>query len=148
MRRLVVLWLALSTVICAAVGPSSAGALPQPAGQVVLRVPANIANSNGDGGALFDMASLDAPPAAQVVAATAWTEGGTTFEGVLRRDLMGAVGAEGSTLHARAINDYAIGIPAADVQAYDVLIAYRMNGAPMPVRDKGPALGDLSDQRP
>ncbi len=57
---------------------------------------------------------------------------------VVLRDLLAVVGAQGGTLHAVAINDYAVELPAADAQDYDVLVAYRMNGAAMSVRDKGP----------
>lgn len=142
MRRFVALWLALSVLILAPIGPlarpAAAGALQPPTGDVVLRVSGSIANTTDGDAALFDMAALESLPATAVVTTTAWTEGETEFEGVLLRDLLAAVGAEGNSLHAIAINDYAIDIPAGDARAYDVLIAYRMNGAPMSVRDKGP----------
>lgn len=39
---------------------------------------------------------------------------------------------------AIALNDYAVDIPTADFYAYDVLVAYRMDGATLNRNDKGP----------
>ena len=70
--------------------------------------------------------------------ATPWTEGVQDFTGVRLRDLLAAVGAQGSTLALTALNDYTVEIPIADARAYDVIVAYRRNGEAMAVRDKGP----------
>jgi len=56
----------------------------------------------------------------------------------LLRDLMEYLKATGNTLQATAINDYAIDIPIEDFQEHDVIIAYKMNGKVMSIRDKGP----------
>ena len=137
MRRLGVALFALSTLVAPLTTSALAGTIPAPAGEVVLRVSGQIANRTDGTAALFDMAALEALPAAHIVTTTAWTEGDVAFDGVLLRDLLAAVGADGNTLSAIAINDYAISIPVSDAQ-YDVIIAYRMNGEPMSVRDKGP----------
>ena len=47
-------------------------------------------------------------------------------------------GAKGKTITATAINDYAVDIPASDADNPHVIVAIRMNGALMPVREKGP----------
>ena len=52
--------------------------------------------------------------------------------------LLGAVGAEGTMLNATAINDYSVEIPVSDAVAGGPIVAYRMDGEPMSVRDKGP----------
>lgn len=137
MRRLVHCCLALVGLLFLA-GSAQAESLPAPAGDVVLRISGNIANQNDGADAVFDLDGLAALPHAQVVTSTPWTEGRTVFDGVLLRDLLAAVGATGGTLRAIAINDYAVDIPADDAAAYDVIVAYQMNGEPMPVRDKGP----------
>lgn len=137
MRRLVRSAIALVGLLVLA-GPAQADALPAPAGDVILRVTGNIANGNDGSGALFDLDGLETLPHTQVVTSTPWTEGQTVFDGVLLRDLLAAVGATGENLRAVAINDYAVDIPAEDAVAYDVIVAYQMNGAPMSVRDKGP----------
>jgi hypothetical protein len=69
---------------------------------------------------------------------TPWTDGEVEFEGVLARRLMEAVGARGSEVEARALNDYKDVIPIEDFHRYDVLLATRMNGQLMRLRDKGP----------
>lgn len=53
-------------------------------------------------------------------------------------DLLDAVGADGETVKAIALNDYMIDIPISDVERYEVLLALKMNGEYMRVRDKGP----------
>jgi hypothetical protein len=51
---------------------------------------------------------------------------------------MEAVGATGTEIDASALNEYEQTIPMDDFYSYDVLLALRMNGDPMRVRDKGP----------
>ncbi|MGO4706152.1 molybdopterin-dependent oxidoreductase [Microvirga sp. 2MCAF38] len=69
---------------------------------------------------------------------TNWTDGVKTFEGVSMRDLMTFVGARGSSVIASALNDSAVEIPISDFEQYDVLLAFRMDGRDLRVRDKGP----------
>jgi hypothetical protein len=69
---------------------------------------------------------------------TPWTYETATFTGVTGRRFVEALGARGSEVVADALNDYHVAIPF-DVFASDTtLIAYARDGAPMPVRDKGP----------
>jgi hypothetical protein len=51
---------------------------------------------------------------------------------------MSAVSATGKTLTATALNDYVAHIPFSDVERYQLLLAIRLNGVEMSVRDKGP----------
>jgi hypothetical protein len=70
---------------------------------------------------------------------TTWilrTNGGIEFEGVWAR-LMEAVGARGTEVRARALNDYEETIPLEEFHRYEVLLALRMEGQPMQVRNKG-----------
>jgi hypothetical protein len=52
--------------------------------------------------------------------------------------VLAAAGAKGTLLHAVALNDYKVEIPAEDAAKYTVLLATRMDDKTMPVREKGP----------
>ena len=54
------------------------------------------------------------------------------------RDVLSAVGANGVSVTAIALNDYSYTMPAADFERYPVLLATAMNGEEMSSRDKGP----------
>ena len=58
-----------------------------------------------------------------VTTITPWTDGEVTFGGVLARDLMNAVEAAGSQVHAIALNDYTVDIPLSDLVGGEVLLA-------------------------
>ena len=86
----------------------------------------------------LDLATLEQMPHHTVATSTPWTEGVSSYEGVLLRDLLHGLGVSGTTIKLIALNDYAITIPAADFEKYDVVLAYAWDGQAMPVRDKGP----------
>jgi hypothetical protein len=117
--------------------PSSAN-LPPPAGRVVLDVHGAIANTNVGDAALFDMGMLKALPSSRLETTTAVTDGVRRFDGFLMRDLLERVGAQGSTVTATALNDYAIDIDIEEFARFDVLVAYEMDGKPLLPNDKGP----------
>ncbi len=112
--------------------------LPRPQGRVILTVTGKIGNTNADGSAMFDRAMLEALGVSELTTKTVWTEGPARFEGVLASKLLEAVAAAGEIADTRAINDYKVEIPVSDFQQYPVLLALKMNGAYMRVRDKGP----------
>ena len=118
--------------------PVAAAELAQPAGPVILVVSGAIANTNGRGEARFDQAMLEELGVSALVTTTPWTDGRIRFEGVLARDLMAAVGAQGREVTALALNDYKTTMPLADLQRPDVLLAFRQDGRAMPVRERGP----------
>ena len=115
-----------------------AGTLAQPQGKVVLTVSGLIANTNKDGTAQFDMPMLESLGLQSFATATPWYDGQVTFEGVAMTRLMDFVGATGSSITVKALNDYATDVPMADFKKYPVILALKRNGAYMPVRDKGP----------
>lgn len=117
---------------------AKAGELAAPVGPVVLTVDGSITNGNGGGKARFDMAMLKALGIHRTQTETSWTDGMITFEGVLARDVMNAVGAQGSAVNAVALDDYSSQVPLADFKAYDVILAFAMDGKPLSRRDKGP----------
>lgn len=118
--------------------PLAAAALDTPAGPVILTIDGSIATTNQDKAANFDRAMIEAMPVTAVKTVTPWTEGEVVFEGVLMRDLLDSVAANGETLRAVAINDYAVEIPVSDFREHDVILAWKADGSRMRVRDKGP----------
>jgi len=112
--------------------------LAKPQGKVVLEVHGAITNTNADGAALFDRAMLKALPPIHIDTHTSVTDGVQGFDGFLIRDLLKRVGATGSTVIAKALNDYIIEFPIEEFSEYDVVAAYKMNGKPLLPSDKGP----------
>ena len=115
-----------------------AASLGPPRDRVILTVTGAIGNTNAPGRAEFDLATLERLGVAKLTTWTPWTEGEIAFEGVRARRLMAAVDAKGTEVRAVALNDYTYTIPLDDFERYDVLLATRMNGQLMRVRDKGP----------
>lgn len=127
-------------LLLAAALPAVAAAqqLGAPKDRVILEVAGPIKNANAPDRARFDLKMLEEVGVSRVVTSTPWTEGKPVFEGVLIRDLLKRVGASGDTVTPVAINDYKIDIPRAELEKYPVLLAFKMNGEPLRVRDKGP----------
>jgi len=118
--------------------PVWAGDLPAPTGEVILTLSGNITVTNGESTAQLDLAMLEAMAPATIETTTIWTEGTQVFEGVSLATLVSELGLSGETLRAKAINDYEVAVPLADAVEGGPIIAYRLNGEAMSVRDKGP----------
>lgn len=129
----------LLALLIGAVCSTSALALDAPKGPVVLTVKGAITNTNVGDTAEFDLAMLEALAGRKATMETPWTQGMVTFEGPLLSALLKAVGATGSTLSVKALNDYAAEVPADDAKLATIL-ATRMDGKLMSVRDKGPLM--------
>ena len=130
--------LGLIALAAGGIAPAAAEALPPPTGPVMLTVSGQIANTTGPDRAQFDRAGLEALGLHEIRTSTSWTDGVSRFEGPLLSDLLDRVGAGGSKLVARAINDYSVVIPAEDCRKYPVLLALRRDGRDLERRDKGP----------
>ncbi|WP_430880947.1 molybdopterin-dependent oxidoreductase [Granulosicoccus sp. 3-233] len=120
-----------------------------PEGRVILTVSGAIessvdaASSDANGVAQpptvsFDLAMLESLGMIKVATETPWTTGIIEFEGVLVRDLLDFVKADGKTVKAAALDDYVVDIPVEDFLVHDVIIATRIKGKPMRVRENGP----------
>jgi len=125
--------LAAGLLALAVSGPAMA--LPQPEGEPILTVSGEISEGKP---VELDRAMLERLGATTVETTTPWFNGVSRFEGVRLDRLMGAVGAKGTRVAAVALNDYVSEIPIEDFAAYGVILAYKRDGAYMPVRDKGP----------
>lgn len=118
--------------------PFRAQALAPAAGTVLLTVAGRVGTPNDGARAQFDMAMLQALPQTSFTTRTPWYAQSRRFTGPLLRDVLGAAGAQGSTLRLTALNDYHVDMPVDDTQRHDVIIARLLDDKPMAVRDKGP----------
>ncbi|MEO0003830.1 MAG: hypothetical protein RLZZ22_1522 [Pseudomonadota bacterium] len=86
----------------------------------------------------FDLARLEALPQHSFTTQTPWQDKPVQFTGPLLRDVLASVKAQGSQLKAIALNDYKVSIPVSDTLRFDVVLALRINGELIAVRNKGP----------
>lgn len=119
-------------------GMSRASALDRPTGPVILTITGAITRVNDGDRAIFDRSMLEKLGKASFRTTTAWTDGVVEFEGVPVKALLDAVGIKGTRLRAVAINDYAIDLDAREFDTVPALLAMKMNGSELRVRDKGP----------
>ncbi|GAD54149.1 hypothetical protein [Limimaricola cinnabarinus] len=117
--------------------PAAAGSSATEPG--VLRI------GRGDEGAVrFDLQDLDALPQLVFETGTIWTDGVSTFSGVPVAALLEKAGLEktleqpDATLELIALNDYRVRIPMDEIGPELPIIATRIDGKTVPVRDKGP----------
>ncbi|MCP5281028.1 MAG: molybdopterin-dependent oxidoreductase [Rhodoferax sp.] len=130
--------LPLLLAIAAALGSGPALALDAATGKIILTITGKVGEPNSAKGAEFDMAMLEKLPQHTMTTQTPWEKTPTTFSGPLLRDVLAAAKASGTNLKAVALNDYKTSIPFSDTQAFDMVLASRMNGKAIPVRTKGP----------
>lgn len=120
-------------------GASGASAAMSPPGQKPhLRVSGRIRAMNERDAAVFDRDMLWSLGRAAFTTTTPWHTGPVAFEGVSMARLMRAVEAEGEMVTAVALNDYVVDIPLADFETFDTLLAMRVDGRDIGVREKGP----------
>ena len=115
-----------------------AHALEAPQGKVVLSISGLITQKNAAGRADFDMAMLAALPQHSFTTRTPWFAETKKFTGPLLRDVLATVGAQGKALKATGLNNFNSHMPADDAVQFPVIVAWLMDGKPMPIRDKGP----------
>jgi hypothetical protein len=112
--------------------------LATPTGKVVLTVTGNITKPNAGKQAVFDLKMIEALPQHSFTTRTPWYSTPVKFTGPKLADVLAAVGAQGKDIQAVAINNYQITIPMSDAQRYPVVMAWKINDEPIPVRAKGP----------
>jgi len=117
---------------------ATAFALEAPTGRPILTISGAINVKNAGPVVRFDMKMIESLPQHSFTTRTPWFDKPMKFTGPLLADVLAAVGANGSTLEATAINDYTVTIPMADVLARKVIMARLIDGQPIPVREKGP----------
>lgn len=122
-------WAGLATAACD---------LPSPAGAIILKVEGQIQACNTGLEVRLDLDMIEALPKKVIKTQNPWEQGVVTYEGVLLRDLLDYVKANGTVISLTALNDYRADISVEDARAIDVILAYKRNGELMPVREKGP----------
>lgn len=138
LHRLLVAGLALLLPALAWAAAGGKGLDAEPTGPVILTVSGNIQEFGSGRTIKFDRAMLEAFGVTRLRTSTAWTAGVSEFEGVLVRDLLEAVGAQGTVVLATALNDFVASIPMQELQQYPVLLAFKMDGEYLTIRNKGP----------
>jgi hypothetical protein len=136
--RYILLFLCAVAAVFGPSGDTAAQRLAEPSGRVILEVSGKVSSTNAPGRARFDLKALEALGITKLTTSTPWTEGKKVFEGIRVSDLLKAVGADGTTITPVALNDYKLDIPREDFDKYPVILAYRMDGEELRVRDKGP----------
>jgi hypothetical protein len=143
LRRTVVLGLGAAGAALAtgaARADQSPAPLPPPKGNPILSISGKITVHNAGTKALFDMAAIESLGLTGFTTATPWTKK-TDFQGVLLDTLLKRVGAhDATTAITYALNDYVVEIPlkTPPASADGPLMATRMNGQFMPVKQFGP----------
>ena len=138
MNRSTLVRTAVSLCLVSVFSLCPAWALSPATGKVILTVSGKIQEKNKADTAQFDLAMLEKLPQQTFSTMTPWDKNPIKFTGPLLRDVLGAVKAQGSTIKAAALNDYMTSIPLDDATRFDVIVAHRMNGEPIPVKTKGP----------
>ncbi|MGR3498015.1 MAG: molybdopterin-dependent oxidoreductase [Limimaricola soesokkakensis] len=89
---------------------------------------------------MLDLAALDAMPQESFVTGTIWTDGDARFSGVPLAALLERLGveAEAGTIELVALNDYRVEIPIEEIDDSAPIVATRIDGETVPVREMGP----------
>lgn len=121
-------------LLCADAAQAAAPGLPPATGKVVLTITGAVDAPPVE----LDMDGLESVGITELSTATPFTPGPVRFTGVLLDSLLTRVGAKGQTVRATALNDYATDLPLDEIRGYEVIVATRIDGRRLRVRDKGP----------
>ncbi len=141
--KTIVLSIVLLSVL---VGTAQADELPRPTGQILLEIVGNITHHNAttviDGQselvASFDLELLESLPSVTIKTDTPWTDNVSEFTGVRMDVLLKSVGAKSGHLSLEALDDYSVEVVDEMFDKYPIVLAYKLNGKYMSVRDLGP----------
>ena len=124
--------------VVAACSSTCALAIDKPTGDVILTITGHVSHPNAGDAAQFDAAMLEKLASRAGEMETPWTTGKVTFSGPFLRAVLEEAGAGGSRLIVKALNDYSVDVPMEDAKDIDTILATKMDGKPMSIRDKGP----------
>ena len=136
---------------------SRADAIPvKPKGAVILTIAGDITHTNRtaydpklDGfmkyheiefsrAFAFDLAMLEDFQMRKIRCQPPQYSSSATFQGPLLRDVLKALGAEGTSIQTRALDGYAVDLTAQKIAEKDWILATRTDGRPFGIDDKGP----------
>jgi len=86
----------------------------------------------------LELADLDAMPQVSFETSTIWTDGVVMFSGVPLKAILGDLDGNSGVIEMVALNDYKVEMPLDRLEDGAPILATRMNGETMSVRDKGP----------
>ena len=112
--------------------------LEQPQQDVILTVEGLLANHNGQGHVKLDRPMIERIGLNELTTHTVYSTKAYQWHGVLMRDLLDYVGAQGKTVMVQAMDGYRTSIPIQDFHDYDVLLATKRNGQDLNIRSRGP----------
>lgn len=114
--------------------------IPAPQGQIVLKVFGASKSTGGRTPLRLDRKTLEGLGLIRFTSRNIWYDQPVTYEGVLGSVFLDFVGvpAGATQMKLRALNDYVVRIPLADFRRWPVMLALKLNGQYMSVRDKGP----------
>lgn len=121
-------------VLSAAVSLTVRSAAAQPAGTVILTVDGRLPGGSRD----FTLAALEGLGMQDLQTVTPWTRKVQHFSGVPLLRLLDALGSDATSLGAEALNRYSIPMTRKDAAERHALLATRLDGLPMRVRERGP----------
>ena len=129
-----------AALACWAAAPAVAEVFKPVTLQAIQHLDAELVVTRVDGSEIrFDPAALEALPTYQLETTTPWRTEAALFEGVRLIDLLETAGlAEVDAISVKAENEYAVTIPRQAWEDLDILVATRVNGAPIPRRERGP----------
>lgn len=87
---------------------------------------------------VLSLSELDALEQIEFETDSIWTDGKHRYSGVSLNTLLGHLRANGAVLRMIALNDYSIEMPIEDLEENAPIVATRVDGETMSVRDKGP----------
>jgi hypothetical protein len=93
---------------------------------------------NGTAPKAFSIRDLEDLGTSAFETSTPWTNKVSRFEGVLLKDVLLAAGARTGQIKAVALNDYSASLPVSDAFDHPVLLAYKVDGDRLSIRNKGP----------
>lgn len=110
-----------------------------PALSFTLEVTGNISHFTDEANHryIFTDKQLFSMPVHTISTTTPWTPL-EKFEGIALSEILNTVGAKGTMMAFYALNDYYINIPISDVEKYHMILAYKMGGNRLKIRDFGP----------
>lgn len=112
--------------------------IPEHASPIILTVQSSTSDAEPSEDLQFDLGALEALGKTEVTTTTIWTDGVQRFEGVSLKVLLDMLNVTEGGIEVWAANDYLADIPITDAVENGPIIAYRLNGAEMSLREKGP----------
>ncbi|NVK75063.1 hypothetical protein C0J08_21975 [Marinomonas sp. CT5] len=111
-----------------------------PKGKVILTVSGAINTQNSKQGMMFDLDMLQNLPQHTIRTHNPWTKGTHEYQGFSAIDLLKRLHSKGTHLQVTALNEYMTEIPVSDFVDNGAILAIKIDGKPISVRNLGPIM--------